>query len=42
MIIEGNIIESMEAKIKEIEESCFKNKLLYKIIAGFIPDDFVE
>jgi nucleotide-binding universal stress UspA family protein len=40
--IEGNIIESMEAKIKEIEKSGFKNKLSYKIRAGFIVDEIVK
>lgn len=40
--VEGSIIESMENKIREIENSGFKNKLSYKIRAGFIVDEIVK
>jgi nucleotide-binding universal stress UspA family protein len=40
--IEGNIIGSIETKMQEIEKSGFKNKLSYKIRAGFIVDEIVK
>ena len=36
--IEGEIVESMEDKIKEIESTGFKNKITYKIRPGFVVD----
>jgi nucleotide-binding universal stress UspA family protein len=40
--IEGKIVKSMEDKIKEVEKSGFKNRISYKIRAGFIVDEIVK
>ncbi|MDN5847584.1 MAG: universal stress protein, partial [Candidatus Nitrosocosmicus sp.] len=40
--VEGEIIKSMEDKIKEIESTGFKNKVSYKIRAGFIVDEIAK
>jgi len=40
--IEGKIVKSMEDKIKEIENTGFKNKISYKIRPGFIIDEIVK
>ncbi|CAN5803207.1 hypothetical protein BH23THE1_BH23THE1_23910 [soil metagenome] len=40
--IEGEIIKSMEDKIKEIESTGFKNKISYKIRSGFIVDEITK
>lgn len=40
--VEGEIIKSMEAKIKEIESNGVKNKVSYKIRAGFISDEIAK
>ena len=40
--IEGEIVKSMEDKIKEIESTGFKNKVSYKIRAGFIADEIAK
>ena len=40
--IKGEIVKSMEDKIKEIENKGIKNKISYKIRAGFIIDEIVK
>ena len=40
--IEGEIVESMEDKIKEIESTGFKNKINYKIRPGFVVDEITK
>lgn len=40
--IKGKIVKSMEDKIKEIENKGIKNKISYKIRAGFIIDEIVK
>jgi nucleotide-binding universal stress UspA family protein len=40
--VEGEIIKSMEDKIKEIESTGLKNKVSYKIRAGFIVAEIVK
>ena len=40
--IKGEIVKSMEDKIKEIENKGIKNKISYKIRAGFIVDEIVK
>jgi len=40
--IQGKIVKSMEDKIKEIENAGFKNKISFKIRAGFIIDEIVK
>lgn len=40
--IEGEIVESMEDKIKEIESTGFKNKITYKIRPGFVVDEITK
>ena len=40
--IKGKIVKSMEDKIKEIENKGIKNKISYKIRAGFIVDEIVK
>jgi hypothetical protein len=40
--IEGEIVESMEDKIKEIESTGFKNKITYKIRSGFVVDEITK
>lgn len=40
--VEGNIIESMEAKVKEIEEAGLKNKVSYKMRPGFVVDEITK
>jgi nucleotide-binding universal stress UspA family protein len=40
--VQGQIVKSMEDKIKEIEKNGFKNKVSYKIRAGFIIDEIVK
>lgn len=40
--VEGEIVKSMEDKIKEIEGTGFKNKVSYKIRAGFIVDEIAK
>ncbi len=40
--IQGKIVKSMEDKIKEIENTGFKNKISFKIRAGFIIDEIVK
>ena len=40
--IEGEIVKSMEDKIKEIESTGFKNRISYKIRPGFVPDEIVK
>lgn len=40
--IEGEIIKSMEDKIKEIESTGFKNKVSYKIRSGFVVDEITK
>jgi nucleotide-binding universal stress UspA family protein len=40
--IQGKIAQSMEDKIKEIENKGFTNKISYKIRAGFIVDEIVK
>jgi nucleotide-binding universal stress UspA family protein len=40
--IKGKIVNSMEDKIKEIENKGFTNKISYKIRAGFIIDEIVK
>ncbi|CAN5589342.1 hypothetical protein BH23THE1_BH23THE1_21950 [soil metagenome] len=39
---EGEIIKSMEDKIKEIESTGFKNKVSYKIRSGFIVNEITK
>lgn len=40
--IEGEIVKSMEDKIKEIESTGFKNKVSYKIRSGFVVDEITK
>jgi nucleotide-binding universal stress UspA family protein len=40
--IEGEIVKSMEDKIKEIESTGFKNKVFYKIRSGFVLDEITK
>ncbi|CAN5598228.1 hypothetical protein BH23THE1_BH23THE1_29070 [soil metagenome] len=40
--IEGEVVKSMEDKIKEIESTGFKNRVSYKIRAGFVVDEIVK
>ncbi|MDN5846021.1 MAG: universal stress protein [Candidatus Nitrosocosmicus sp.] len=40
--VKGQIIESMEDKIKSIENTGFNNKVSYKIRSGFIVDEIVK
>jgi nucleotide-binding universal stress UspA family protein len=40
--IKGDIIESMEAKIKKCEEAGCKNKISYKFRAGKADDEIVN
>ncbi|HYG00414.1 MAG TPA: universal stress protein [Candidatus Saccharimonadales bacterium] len=40
--VEGEIVKSLEVKIKEIEKTGCKNKVSYKIRAGFIVDEIVK
>ncbi|MDN5847962.1 MAG: universal stress protein, partial [Candidatus Nitrosocosmicus sp.] len=40
--IEGEIIKSMEDKIKAIESTGFKNKVSYKIRSGFVVDEIAK
>lgn len=40
--IEGEIVKSMEDKIKEIESTGFKNKVSYKIRSGFVLDEITK
>ncbi|WP_161486406.1 universal stress protein [Candidatus Nitrosocosmicus hydrocola] len=40
--IEGKFVKSMEDKIKDIENTGFKNKISFKIRAGFIIDEIVK
>jgi nucleotide-binding universal stress UspA family protein len=40
--IEGEIVKSMEDKLKEIESTGFKNKVSYKIRSGFVVDEITK
>ena len=40
--VEGQIIESMEDRIKAIENTGFKNKITYKIRTGWVVDEIVK
>jgi nucleotide-binding universal stress UspA family protein len=40
--IEGEIVKSMEDKIKDIESTGFKNKVSYKIRSGFVVDEITK
>ena len=40
--VEGQIIKSMEDKIKAIENTGFKNKVTYKIRTGWVVDEIVK
>jgi nucleotide-binding universal stress UspA family protein len=40
--IEGEIVKSMEDKIKEVESTGFKNKVSYKIRSGFVLDEITK
>ncbi len=40
--IEGDLIDSMEEKIKKIEQAGCKNKVLYKLKTGKIVDEIVS
>ncbi len=40
--VEGQIIKSMENKIKAIENTGFKNKVTYKIRTGWVVDEIVK
>lgn len=40
--MKGVIVKSIKGRIKEIEKYGYKNKLSYKIRAGFVRDEIVE